>query len=252
MLYYWNEKTAFNFDLTNTLSLFCVGSTEQHSNYLPLGTDSIIGERLAEMAAQKAKSNVMMLPAQHIGYSPHHRAFPGYLTLSQDTMFRYLFEICGCILENGGKQIMLFNSHGGNQTCLQSVANEVGSKLGGHVVVVRYWDLIADRINNIRETKQGGMGHACELETSLMLYLCPDLVDRTRIDERSLASGGKWHHPDMFARNKIYTYKPFDEYSAQGNIGQPIYATQEKGKQIAEAVIQELAELLDYQVSRGF
>lgn len=248
----WEEVTAFDIDLSKSLTLLCVGSTEQHSDYLPLGTDTMIGERLGELAAQKANCPVVMLPTQHIGFSPHHRAFPGALTLSQQVMFAYLMDICRCIYANGAEKFMIINSHGGNQTCLQAVVNEIGATLNKRVVLVRYWDLIAKVIGDLRESGPGGMGHAGELETSLMLHFRPDLVHRDRIDERPLATGSEWHHPDMFASNKIYIYKPFNEYSPKGNIGQPILGNEEKGGKIASLIVDELARLIEYTYGNDF
>lgn len=252
MLEYWHEAVCPNPDLSGALCFLCVGSTEQHSDYLPLGTDSIIGEHLAEAAARKARCQVVMLPPQRVGFSPHHRAFPGYLTLTQETMIRYLYEICTCVYDNGAEYLMILNSHGGNQTCLQAVVNEIGSRLGKRAILVRYWDLIAGAVAELRETGLGGMGHAGELETSLMLHFCPELVERGRINRREPAQGSEWHHPDMFSANKIYLYKPFNEYSPEGNIGQPDFATREKGEYYAALAATELARLMDFQVEHGF
>jgi creatinine amidohydrolase len=252
MLIKWEETTAFDLDLSDSLALLCVGSTEQHSDYLPLGTDSFLGVSLGEAAAKKATCKVVMLPPQRIGFSPHHRAFPGVLTLSQQVMFAYLMDICRSIYASGAEKLLILNSHGGNQTCLQSVVNEIGATLQKRAVLVRYWDLISDVIGSIRESGYGGMGHAGELETSLMMHFRPDLVHTDRIDDRPLASGNEWHHPDMFAANKVYIFKPFNEYSLKGNIGQPIFGTKEKGEKIASLVIDELAKLMDYSYTNGF
>lgn len=252
MLIRWNETPSVDIDVSNSLVLLCVGSTEQHSDYLPLGTDSFIGENLGEAAAQLARCSVLMLPPVRTGFSPHHRAFPGYITLSQNTMINYLMDICTCAYENGAKHLMILNSHGGNQTCLQAVVNEIGSRLGKRAVLVRYWDLIASKIGEIRDSEPGGMGHAGELETSLMLFFRPDLVKAERIDERPPATGNEWHHPDMFASNKVYIYKPFNEYSPKGNIGQAHLGSQEKGGQIASLVINELSKLMEFEIKKGF
>lgn len=252
MLIKWEERTAFDLDLKRALVLLCVGSIEQHSDYLPLGTDSFIGEKLAEAAAEKCKHSVVMLPFQRVGFSPHHRAFPGVLTLRQTTMLSYLMDICSSVYASGCEQLLILNSHGGNQTCLQALVNEIGASLGKRAVLVRYWDLIADSIKDLRESEAGGMGHAGELETSLMLYFRPDLVRKNLIDDLDLASGSDWHHPDMFAKNKVYIYKPFDEYSAKGNIGLPLLGNEQKGGKIASLISDELAKLMDYTIEHGF
>src|SRR5437870_5418975 len=43
-------------------------------------------------------------------------------------------------------------------------------------VFASYWSLAASRINAVRESELGGLGHACEMETSLMLHLHPTRV----------------------------------------------------------------------------
>jgi creatinine amidohydrolase len=252
MLQKWYETIAFDFDFQDVLGVLCVGSCEQHSEYLPVGTDGLLGTVLCQEAAKLAKTKVLLLPTQQIGFSPHHRAFKGYITLSQDTMFHYLTELCLCAYENGLNKLLIVNAHGGNQSCLQTVVNELGSVYKKHALLVRYWDLIGDKVNEIRQSGSGGMGHAGEFETSLMLHFYPELVKRAKFFNREAAKGNKYHDPDMFAKNMVYIYKNFDEYSEKGNIGQPQYATAEKGKLFGEYAIKALSELMDYYAANDF
>lgn len=247
MLIRWYDTISSDFPkLGKPLGLLCVGSCEQHSEYLPVGTDGLLGERICELAAEKAKSTVLMLPVQRIGYSPHHRAFPGYITLSQDTMFHYLVEVLRSVYESGLEKILIVNAHGGNQSCLQTVVNEMGATYGKHALLVRYWDLIADEVKRIRESPEGGMGHAGEFEASLMMHHFPKLADPGRFGERQPAKGNRYHSPDLFARNAVYQFKNFDEYSETGNVGQPQFASEAKGKMFSEAAAAALADLIDF------
>jgi len=238
-------------ELQKGTALMCVGSCEQHSEYLPLGTDGLIGDSIVREAAGKAKKRVLLLPTQQFGFSPHHRKFPGYVTLSQRAMFEYLTEVC-CSVMDWTDKLVIVNSHGGNQSCLQTVVNELGAAYGKRPILVRYWDLIAEDIDELRETGPGGMGHAGEFEVSLMLHYHPGLVQKERFFDEGPAQGNAWHHPDMFAKNKVYLYKPFDEYSSKGNIGQPEYASAEKGEKIAGIVTDRLAELIDFYAEHDF
>ncbi len=249
MLVRWQNAIAWDLDAEHSLGVLCVGSTEQHSNYLPLGTDSILGERLVAEAAEKAHARVLLLPVQNIGFSPHHRAFPGVLTLSNDVMVDYLTEVCESAFQAGLKRLLIVNSHGGNQTALQAVVNRLGAEKGRKAVLVRYWDLIADKIDAVRKSSPGGMGHAGELETSLMRHYAPELVDTKRIDVRMPAQGDEWHHPDMFAKNRVYRYIPFDTYSNLGNIGQAYLASAEEGELLSQLITEKLSELMDFEFS---
>lgn len=253
MLISWYNTISPDFPKPGTaIGLLCVGSCEQHCEYLPVGTDGLVGERICELAAERAKTSVIMLPVQRIGFSPHHRAFPGYITLSQDIMFHYLTEVLLCAYENGLEKILIVNSHGGNQSCLQTVVNELGSVHRKQALLVRYWDLIADQIRQIRQTPEGGMGHAGEFEASLVLYHYPELVNLSRFGDRHAAQGNRYHSPDLLSKNAVYQYKNFDEYSDKGNIGQPQFASAEKGKLFSDAAVNALTELIDFYKENEF
>lgn len=246
MLLYWYETASVDFSFEDTVGILSIGSCEQHGEYLPVGTDGLIGWRLAQAAGERAESRTLLLPPQQIGYSPHHRAFPGCLTLRQDTMFHYLLEICRCAFDNGLQKLLLLNSHGGNQSCLQTVVNELGAQYGYRPLLVRYWDLIADTAARLRSSGSGGMGHAGEFETSVMQYLYPELVHPDRFGDRPPAAGNQYHNPDLFARNAVFQYKPFQEYDRRGNVGQPQLASPEKGEAFFRAAADALAELVDF------
>jgi creatinine amidohydrolase len=247
MLEEWYKMTSYEIgDGNKCITAFAVGSCEQHSEHLPVGTDGFLGDTILRAAAEQAKSKVLVLPTIKYGYSPHHRDFNGYVTLTQDTIKLLILDICNSIYSNGFEKILILNSHGGNQSALQTAVNELGETHETSPVLVRYWDLITDEILKIRETGPGGMGHAGELETSLMKHYFPTLVRRNKISEHNPAKGSKWHNPDMFAKNSVYIYKPFNRYSEYGNIGQPQFATDEKGEKISRTIIKKLAELIDY------
>jgi creatinine amidohydrolase len=247
MLEDWYKMTSYEIGrCSKCITTFAVGSCEQHSKHLPVGTDGFLGDVILRAAVKKAKSRILVLPLLKYGYSPHHRDFNGYVTLSQGTIKSLISDTCRSLYSNGFKKILILNSHGGNQSALQAAVNELGEIYETGPVLLRYWDLIADEIANLRDTGLGGMGHAGELETSLMKYYYPMLVRSDYILEQKPAEGSKWHNPDMFAKNSVYIFKPFSRYSEHGNIGQPQFATKEKGKKIAEIIINKLAELLDY------
>ena len=247
MLIEWKKTCAWDLDAGNALGVLAVGSTEQHSDYLPAGTDSLIGEAIVREAAEKAKARILMLPVQCVGFSPHHRAFPGVITLEHDVMVDYLTVLAESAFCSGIRRLLIVNSHGGNQTALQSVVNRLGAEYGRKVTLVRYWDLISEEVKTIRKSGKGGMGHAGEFETALMLHYYPELVLRDRIDERPPAKGDIWHDPDMFAANKVYRYIPFDTYSKKGQIGQAYLADAEEGKEFARLITDRLSELMDFE-----
>ena len=89
------------------------------------------------------------------------------------------------------------------------------------------------------------MAHAGEFETSLMLHLRPDLV---RDDERE---GTHQDEPydrsrqDLFVGGPLSVYRPFEEYSSSGAIGDPSLATAEKGERLHERLGDAMGDLLE-------
>lgn len=246
MLIEWYHTGSWDFHFEDVIGVLNVASCEQHSRYLPVGTDGLIGYALTREAAKLCKSKALLFPQQTVGYSPHHRAFKGYLTISQDTMFRYYYEICKSAFDQGLGRLIIVNSHGGNQSCMQTVVNELGACGGYSCILVRYWDLIAETIAETRNSGPGGMGHAGEFEASLMMYLYPEMVNTKHIMDCPPAEGDRYHSPDMFAHNRVYQYKPFDAYSSEGNVGQPQFASREKGEAFFLQGVKALGELIDF------
>ncbi len=73
--------------------------------------------------------------------------------------------------------------------------------------------MIGEDIRAIRETPVGGMGHACELETSLMLAACPDVVHRERAEADSPVKLSQFEGRDLFDTPKVSGTKTFRELS---------------------------------------
>jgi len=250
LLVNWCELTKNQFDRYRGNSVVAINfaSTEQHSNYLPVGTDRILGEAVLQGAAKLAESNVLVMPTVCYGYSPHHRFAPGYVTIGQSTLIAYCRDIMQSVCENGFDKLVILNSHGGNMAYLQCAVNEIGERYEEnlHVALFKYWDLIADRISEIRESKIGGMGHAGEFETSLMMYLRPDLVDTTLIKEYPPAQADPYYEPDLIGRRKYVRFISFNKYSVDGNMGQASFASTEKGKTFFDLATRATAEFLDF------
>jgi creatinine amidohydrolase len=97
-----------------------VGSTEQHA-YLSLTVDSILAERIAVEAAEPL--GVPVFPVIPYGITPYFRAFPGSITLRVETYLRVVRDILDGMAEQGFKQILIVNGHGGNAPA-QSLVGE--------------------------------------------------------------------------------------------------------------------------------
>jgi creatinine amidohydrolase len=88
-----------------------LGCTEQHA-YLSLGTDTINVERLAVEAAEPL--GVPVLPALPYGLIPQFTAYPGTVTLREETYVALLRDLLDALHAQGFRRIFVLNGHIGN------------------------------------------------------------------------------------------------------------------------------------------
>ncbi len=223
------------------------GAVEQHSWHLPLGTDSIIGEAITRRLEKQMPEQVLILPMTWLGCSRHHMDFPGSMTAEIETFVATGEQIVDSLAEHGFRKYLLLNSHGGNIAKLSIMTEKLRYRLGSDfkVVGVTYWHLIGGEIREIRETPLGGMGHACELETSLLLATCPELVRRERMEADGPARLSPFESKDMFDAAQVSVTKTFKELSRHGGIGDPMTASSEKGERIFTEIVKNLGKLVE-------
>src|SRR2546422_2085183 len=136
---------------------------EQHGPHLPIGTDTFITEGLVRRLDLKAGKRVLSLPVQRFGASSHHLAFAGTTTLSTRTFLDVARELVESMAVHGFRRFLLLNGHGGNQALLNVAVTELRERRRDlKVVHATYWVIAARAFQEIRESADGGMGHACE------------------------------------------------------------------------------------------
>lgn len=223
-----------------------VGSVEQHGNHLPVATDTLLADAVATAGAERVAEDVPVLVTPPIwsGYSPHHMALGGTLTLSFDGLRTVVEDIADAALDNGFDAVLLLNGHGGNVPLVGAAVSELGDRHPeAEVTGVTYFDLAAPFVDKVRESDVGGMAHAGEFETSLMLHLYPELVGDDR-EATTWETAYDLAPKDMFDGGPLAAYRTFDEYSATGAVGAPDLATVRKGEQLFDGLRDELGALL--------
>lgn len=220
-----------------------VGSFEQHGPHLPLDTDTDIGRAISVEAVEGSIYPCLLLPPLWAGVSAHHMGFCGTVTLSHATLGALVRDITASIHRHGVQKLLLLNSHGGNQAVLQAVAEEISATGDLQVVLVTYWNLIADVAAAHRRSPRGGISHACELETSMKLYLKPQDVRTERL-KPNLVPGSDYCSPEMFAANRVSFPRPFHRVTPEGHIGDPTVADAGFGRIIFLAAVKELQNVI--------
>src|SRR5688572_20752276 len=118
----WREIDGLD---RNVIIIAPFGAMEQHGPHLPLETDARIAEELVHQIDAAMSSDVLILPVQWAGYSPHHMDFAGSMTLTAETFLRVAVETVGSIAKAGFRRFLLLNSHGGNRSLLDVAAGEL-------------------------------------------------------------------------------------------------------------------------------
>lgn len=157
-----------------------VGACEQHGPHLPTGTDFLIVTEVARRAALALASEIPVLvaPTIPIGYSRHHLPFGATISVSAETLQRFLREMCDSLIGAGFRQLFLLNGHGGNSDIVNVVAREAALEHGVTVGAGSYWSMAWDAlVASGAHVRNRLPGHAGVFETSIMMTLRPELVD---------------------------------------------------------------------------
>jgi len=234
--------------LSDRIFVLPLGSLEQHGPHLPVFTDSLIVSHIVNRVERLRSEQIVMLPVQWLGHSPHHRRF-GCISLDFDPYVQMIRGLCASAIRLGARKILLLNGHGGNDTPCKVAQRELKTDYEQlenlYIVYAAYWNLAAEQFTAIRSSPIGGMGHACEMETSILLAKNPELVDMSKAKRGGPSPEMGYRVTDMLKPLPFSLINEFDEISQNGVIGMPEFATADKGERFLEAAAQSVASLLD-------
>jgi creatinine amidohydrolase len=241
----WPEVAAL--DRERTVAIVPTAAVEQHGPHLPLDTDTFLCTRVVEAAAAQAEAGgpVLVAPTQAYGSSAHHMAFAGTLTLTAPTFLASVRELCGSLVAHGFRRLLLVNGHGGNSSLAREAVQQLAVDADVVAVAADYWALARETVAEVRESPPGGMAHACEFETSLMLHLRPESVRKDLVRREIPAPLFASQRLDLVSPGPVAAGWRTDELSSSGVLGAPDLATAEKGRRLFEACVEALARLIE-------
>jgi creatinine amidohydrolase len=234
----WEQLTATDFANAVRDTGVCIlplGVLEKHSEHLPLGTDYLVGHRVACLAAEREPA--VVFPPFYFGQIYEARCFPGAFTVAPGLLLELLQSVLDEIGRNGFRKIILFNAHGGNTHFLRFLAQAQlwERKPYSLYMPVQWLSPEAEKQwAAMRSTDYGG--HACEEETSLVLGIHPELVKMDRVPEHPARPLGRMGSlPPTYTG--IWWYADYPDHYA----GDAHSATREKGKFLIDAMADNLA-----------
>lgn len=153
------------------LPVLTLGSCEQHGDHLPVDTDTLTAHRTSLLAAEACKDvHVLVLPAPSFGYSPHHLAWPGTISLSSSTLMSMIKDIASSLQVTGFDRLLIVNGHGGNDGLLKHVCTDLTCE-GFPTGCVGVYSSNHDQLSPLLTGTTKSIDHACEFESSIAMAL---------------------------------------------------------------------------------
>ena len=224
-----------------------LGALEQHGPHLPLDTDALIAEVVADRAARTAGECVVS-PCIPVGASSHHLAFPGTASLSDKTLRSVLAEVIQTLLGHGFRGAYLVTGHAGNVGAMAAVMAELDPADRSRVVSFDDWPAQREAVHQVAEVRLNMdrelVGtHGGHFETSIMLAIAPDRVD--------MASAVAGHIGPAASASAKLRSEGMAALSPVGVIGDPRGATPDAGELYLDALVCLVVEGIEAHRSRS-
>jgi len=157
-------------------------------------------------------------------------------------MMEYVVSILNSVCGAGFRNILLFNSHGGNQAIGQVILEDFGATHPEcRIALVTWWTLARDALAEVSKTGQFGTGHACEFETSLMMAAGAVAPSIDLPAGEFFVKSHAWADGSMLHKSGGTLYRSMHSISGgTGVVGQPDAACVEQGHKITEEVLRRL------------
>ena len=225
--------------------LIPIGHTEQHGYHLALSTDTILIEAVSRGAAAAGQELARCLPVMPYGVSTHRASFAGAFSAGGRAFEDFWLGVIDSLAKNGVRMIYLLSGHGGNCSFLTNVVKYAGERHPDLFCATSWLYLSGPQgtaaLEQYRRSPRGGMGHACELETALMLHLRPDLVHMERVvDEMDFITTPSYYM-DWVEGGALVANPPWQDDTTSGAYGAGSLATAEHGRLWLEAAVEEKA-----------
>ncbi len=219
---------------SSSIAILPIGAVEAHGPHLPLGTDNLLAERLSTELAKRV--NGFVLPTLPYGQVWSLRNFPGSINISNHSLINFIVDIGDSLYKQGFKTFAMVNGHLGNGTALKEAARVLFEKCPELRVFYFFYPGMNKAVAKVRETDaaHGTYFHACEIETSYMLYLAPEYVDM----ERAITD-----IPTIPISADV-TPTPWEEFTSTAVLGDAKLATKEKGKYVIDIALDNMVKII--------
>lgn len=199
-------------------------AAKEHGPHLPLNNDALIAGWLADEVATRVP--VIVAPLVNASFYPAFVEYPGSISLRTETARDMIVDICRSLSAHGARRFYVLNTGVSTESPLAAARQDLAGLQFEYLRLGQAMQRIPDGL-----LEQAWGTHADEHETSLMLFIAPEVVDMNRaLDDGSEGEGRLSREPGQGI------------HSPSGVYGQATLATVGKGQVVAEAL---LAQALD-------
>lgn len=217
------------------------GSIEQHGPHLPVDVDYFDSKYLANRVADACSyPKPLVLPAIPYGVAYHHEDFKGTVSVSNNTLSAFVYDIGMSLAKNGINKLIILNGHGDNSPTLLYAAQMI-NRDSGIFVCVETGETSDSDIYKLIDTPNDI--HAGEIETSTTMAIRPELVQIEKAINETLNFGSTYL--DFTSDRGVAWYVRTNIISKSGIMGNPLLASSEKGKKIWEIMIAQLVKFIE-------
>ena len=243
MVYRMDQMSWSEFDQrrkeTDTI-IVPTGACEIYGPHLPMGADAIAAMAISERVAER--TGALIAPMIPIGESNSLTCYPGTITFSKSTFELIIKELFENLVKYGFKHFLFVTGHAGNVDAISYYARQFQTKYDIKCGQIDWWRFTNTNGGDVFELS-GYMahGHASECGTSVMLYLCPELVHMERAQR---IEPPKELYTDF---SDVIRYVPFDKKTPNAIVGDATIGTREKGEKIVNKCVDRIVEYMNFE-----
>lgn len=220
-----------------SLCLLPIGAIEQHGRHLPCATDTLLVEAACEEAS--ARTGAPLAPTISVSSSHAHTTrWPGTFSLPPRVVIEVVCEFARWVRASGFTKLLLVNSHGGNPGALRVAVDEI--RRAGELQIGCAHTFALTPTIAAQFERDAIDWHANRAETSLMLHLRPELVDRSAIHD----------DPDR-TMGRVFSYH-VAQTSIDGLTGAPSEGTTAEGALLFEQIVDALCDVVVAARAEGY
>lgn len=239
-----NKNQVGTLITAHSIMLQPIGAIEQHGPHLPLVVDSLIAQQVAERLTEEygEQYDLWLLPTIWVGKSNEHAWSPGTLWYSARTLLSIAEDIGRSVASTAARRLVFLNGHGGNSALLGVACREI--RLATGLMTFLTHPFLPPDQGGASPATEMGMGiHGGRAETSMMLYLRPELVDMSQ---------AKTMVPTWIADNQYVRFGGAvtfgwlsNDFGGEGSIGDPTGASAAEGEELIEKSVTMLGEQMN-------